>query len=198
MSSVARRRNRYTYDEYLSLEADSNVRHEYLDGEIYATAGGTVEHALLAGAVIVELGVQLRGGPCRVATSDLRIRVVASGKATYPDATVLCGDPQLDPEDPKGHTVLSPKVLVEVTSHSTEEYDRGDKFDLHYAQIPSLAEYVLVSHRERAIEVRRRAPNGEWSTLVARSTEQVRLESLGVTLDVDSLYEAALGEGRPR
>jgi Uma2 family endonuclease len=111
---------------------------------------------------------------------------------------VLCGDPQLDPEDPKGHTVLSPKVLVEVTSHSTEEYDRGDKFDLHYAQIPSLAEYVLVSHRERAIEVRRRAPNGEWSTLVARSTEQVRLESLGVTLDVDSLYEAALGEGRPR
>lgn len=198
MSSVARRRNRYTYDEYLSLEADSNVRHEYLDGEIYATAGGTVEHALLAGAVLIELGVQLRGGPCRVATSDLRIRVVASGKATYPDATVLCGDPQLDPEDPKGHTVLSPKVLVEVTSHSTEEYDRGDKFDLHYAQIPSLAEYVLVSHRERAIEVRRRAPNGEWSTLVARSTEQVRLESLGVTLDVDSLYDAALGEGRPR
>src|SRR5690606_4673943 len=116
---------------------------------------------------------------------------------TYPDATVLCGEPVLDPDDPKGHTVLSPHVLVEVTSNSTEDYDRGDKFDLHYSQVPTLAEYVLVAHRERAIEVRRRDEDGGWSVRVVGPTERVRLESIGVTLDVDALYDTALGHGRP-
>lgn len=157
-----------------------------------------MEHALLAGALITELGLQLRGGPRRVATSDLRVRILATGKATYPDITVLCGAPQLDPNDPKGHTVLSPTVLVEITSDSTEDDDRGDKFDVHYAQIPTLAEYVLVAHRERAIEVRRRGPDGAWVRVVAGPSEQVELVSVDAVLDVDALYDAALGPGAPR
>ena len=195
--SVARRLHGYTYQDYLTLEADSNVKHEFLDGEIYAMAGGTVEHALLSGDVITELRMQLRGGPCRVATSDLRVRVLETGKATYPDVTVICGDAELDPEDVQGHTVVNPSVVVEVTSKSTEHYDRGDKFDLHYSRIPTLREYVLVSHRERSIEVRRRGPEGQWTTATAGPSESVRLESLDAVLDVDTLYDAALGPGRP-
>lgn len=187
----------YTYQDYLTLEADSNVRHEYLDGEIYAMAGGSVEHAMLCADVITELRTQLRGGQCRVATSDLRVRVLATGKATYPDATVLCGEAELDPDDPQGHTLINPTALVEVTSKSTEDYDRGDKFDLHYRLIPTLREYVLVSHRERSIELRRRDATGEWSTHVAGPGASLKLESLDAVLDVDSLYDAALGTGRP-
>lgn len=197
MVTIARRLHGYTYQDYLSLEADSNVRHEYLEGEIYAMAGGTVEHALLSGYVITELGMQLRGGPCRVATSDLRVRVIETGKATYPNATVICGEAELDPEDAQGHTVVNPTVLVEVTSKSTEEYDRGDKFELHYSRIPTLREYVLVSHRERSLEVRRRGAEGQWSTTVVSAGQSVQLESLGAVLDVDALYDAALGKGRP-
>ncbi len=195
--SVARRLHGYTYQDYLTLEADSNVRHEYLEGEIYAMAGGSVEHALLSADVITELRLQLRGGPCRVATSDLRVRVLETGKATYPDATVICGEAQLDPEDAQGHTVVNPTVVVEVTSRSTEDYDRGDKFGLHFSRIPTLMEYVLVSHRERSIEVRRRGPNDQWTASVAGAGESVRLESLDAVLDVDALYDAALGAGRP-
>ena len=195
--NVARRLHGYTYQDYLTLEADSNVRHEYLEGEIYATAGGTLEHALLCSGVITELGVQLRGGPCRIATSDLRVRVLETGKATYPDATVICGDAELDPEDVQGQTVINPIALVEVTSKSTEDYDRGDKFELHYRRVPTLQEYVLVSHRERTIEIRRRTPDDEWIRSIAGSGESVCLESLSATLDVDALYDAALGSGRP-
>ncbi len=195
--STARRLHGYTYQDYLTLEADSNVRHEFLDGEIYAMAGGSVEHALLCADVIAELRMQLRGGPCRVATSDLRVRVLETGKATYPDATVLCGEAELDPDDVQGHTLTNPTVLVEVTSKSTEEYDRGDKFTLHYSHIPSLHEYVLVSHRERCIELRRRGPDGEWTIEVAGPGESIQLTSIEARLSVDTVYDAALGAGRP-
>jgi Uma2 family endonuclease len=197
MSLVARRHHRHSYQDYLALEEDSNVKHEYLDGEIYAMAGGTLEHARLGAEVIIELGIQLRGGPCKIGTSDLRVRALATGKTTYPDVTVICGEPALDPEDRKGHTLLNPSLLVEVTSHSTEEYDRGDKFDLHYRRIPSLREYVIVSHRERSIEVRVRQPDGQWSVTTAGPGQRISLPSLGAVVDVDALYDAALGAGRP-
>src|SRR4051812_18549083 len=82
----------YTYDEYRRFEAAANTKHEYLDGQILAMAGGTPEHAGLAAAVIEQLGPQLGGGPCQSFTSDLRIRVLATGLATYPDVTIVCGE----------------------------------------------------------------------------------------------------------
>jgi Uma2 family endonuclease len=101
---------------------------------------------------------------------------------------VICGPREVDPED--RNTVTNPTLLVEVTSNSTEEYDRGEKFD-HFREIPSLDEYVLVSHRERAIEVRRRDATGAWTTSVTRAGDRAELRTIGCTIDVDALYEGA-------
>ena len=150
-------------------------------------AGVTAEHAPLAMVVGGELMVALRGGRCRVYSSDMRVRVRKTGLCTYPDVTVVCGPREPDPEDM--NTVTNPIVLVEITSKSTEKYDRGEKFD-HYKQIRSLREYVLVSQRERAIEVRRRTASS-WTSHVARAGEKAVLKSVGVTLDVDAVYMAA-------
>ncbi len=176
----------YTYGEYLALEASSNVKHEFLGGQIYAMAGGTPEHAALAAAVIGLLFEQLRGGRCRAYDADLRVRT-PSGLATYPDVTVICGPSERDEIDPQ--SVTNPTLIIEVLSRSTEEYDAGDKFE-HYKTLPSLRQYVLVSHRERSIEVWTRGEGAEWQLAVVREGEIAGL-SIDARLDVHELYEAA-------
>ena len=123
--------------------------------------------------------------PCRVHTSDLRIYVEAAGLATFPDASVICGPLEQHPPSPKA-TALNPSVLVEVTSDSSEEYDTVLKRDL-YLTIPSLREYVIVSHRERRITVYTRAADA-WTTRVAITGGAVNVESVGATLSVDDVY----------
>jgi Uma2 family endonuclease len=118
-------RRHYTLEDYLGVEEMSAVRHELVDGQIFAMAGGTPEHAALSAAVLVVLGSKLLGGRCRPYSADLRIRVLATGLATYPDAAVICGEPERDPSSPTH--VTNPTVVVEVLSTSTEEYDRGEK-----------------------------------------------------------------------
>ena len=184
--------HRYRFADYLALEEASNTKHEFLNGEIYAMAGGTPEHAALAVAVSATLLSQLRGGPCRVYSSDLRIRVLATGLATYPDVTVVCGALERDAETPS--TVVNPKLVVEILSDGTEAYDRGEKLD-HYRSIPSLAAVVLLSHRERCVEVWERAPAGTWSLLTFRSGQTADLGSLPVRLVVDEIYLAAREPG---
>jgi Uma2 family endonuclease len=188
MVSVAHRA-RYTRAEYVAFERSSNVKHEFLDGVIYAMAGGSPQHAAVAATVITLLSVGLQGKPCRVHSSDLRIRIADTGLETYPDVSVVCGRAEVDPED--AHAVLNPIVVVEVTSPSTEEYDRGDKAE-HYKRIPSLREIVLVSHRERLVEVLRREEGGEWSRHEARVGETARLVSLECELRVDEVYRDPL------
>ena len=108
------RLHEHTYFEYLAHEEASNVKHEYLDGEIFAMAGGTPAHAELSVAVASTLRAQLEGKRCRVFSSDLRVRVAATGLATYPDVTVICGPLERDEESRE--TILNPTVLVEVLS----------------------------------------------------------------------------------
>jgi Uma2 family endonuclease len=174
----------YTYAEYLAHEQASNVKHEYLDGEIYAMAGGSPEHASLAMVIGSSLVTQLEGKPCRVFSSDLRVRVGHTGLTTYPDVSVVCGALQRDEESPE--TVLNPKVLVEVLSDGTESYDRGEKFE-HYKRIPSLVEYVLVSQKEPRIEVWHR-DGASWTREEGRAGERVSLRSIGCELVVNDLY----------
>jgi Uma2 family endonuclease len=176
----------YTFDEYRRFEATANTKHEYLDGQILAMAGGTPEHAGLAAAVIEHLGSQLVGGSCQIFTSDLRVRVLATGLATYPDVTVVCGALERDPEDGNGAT--NPTLLVEVLSPSTEHYDRGEKA-AHYRRIPSLREYVFVSHRERHIERWWRDAAGEWRSDEGRRGGRLELAAVGAVLDVDAIYD---------
>jgi Uma2 family endonuclease len=179
-----------TYAEYLAAEAKAEVRHEFLNGEVFAMAGGTPAHAALASAFARELGNALRDKPCRTFSSDLRIRVPDTGLTTYPDLSVVCGGIELDPQDP--NTITNPIVIVEVLSENTEGYDRGAKAQ-HYRRIPSLREYVLVSQQEARIEVQRRNEHGIWEIHDAREGEICELVSLGVRLDVRAIYEDPLG-----
>jgi Uma2 family endonuclease len=178
----------YTFREYVAHEAASNVKHEYLDGQIYAMAGGTPSHAALASAITGILYPQLRGGPCRAHSSDLRVRVAATGLATYPDVTIVCGPRELDPDDK--NTVTNPTLIVEILSPSTEEYDRGEKLE-HYRRIPTLRQVVLVAHRERRVDVWTRGEGGVWTSVEGREHAVVELDAIGARLDVGELYEAA-------
>jgi Uma2 family endonuclease len=177
--------HRYSFADYLALEEASNTKHEFLNGEIYGMAGGTPEYAALSVAVSSALLSQVRGGPCRVYSSDLRVRVLATGLATYPDVTVVCGDLERDPDSPT--TVVNPRVVVEVLSDGTEAYDRGEKLE-HYRRIPSMAAVVLVSHRAPAIEVWERTPDGSWHRREFGAGQSAEIEALPVVLVVDEIY----------
>jgi Uma2 family endonuclease len=181
------RRVHYTYAEYLGLEEESSVRHEYLEGEIYAMAGGSPDHAALAPALISIVRSQLPPG-CRMFTSDLRVRIPATGLSTYPDAAVVCGRTERASDD--ALAVVNPLLVVEVTSSSTEDYDRNEKLR-HYKSLPSLREVLIVSHRAPHLTLHRREESG-WSVLAAERGESVTLVSVGVTVAVDEVYRDAL------
>jgi Uma2 family endonuclease len=174
-----------SHADYLAAEAAGELRHEFLAGEVVAMAGGTPEHGALAMAVGGELRAALRGKPCRVFSSDVRVHVAATGLTTYPDLSVVCGRLETHPDDP--HAVTNPIVLVEVLSASSEAYDRGAKA-AHYRRLASLREYVLVAQDEPHIEVYRRNERNRWELVEARAGERVELASLDVTLDVDAIY----------
>lgn len=176
----------YSFEDYIALEELSEEKNEYFDGHILAMAGGTPRHSRLASRVNFHLERQFEKGPCATYTSDLRVRVQATGLATYPDLSVVCGPLLRDPSNK--NTALNPTVLVEVLSPKTERYDRGEKFD-HYQQIPSLKEYVLVSTRTEKVEVFHRNDDGSWRYTRAGSGEIARIEAIGATLSVDDLYE---------
>lgn len=181
-----------TYAEYVEAEAKSPVKHEWLRGEVRElfmprVASGTPEHARLAMSFGAELHAALRGRPCAVYSSDLRIKVEATALSTYPDITVVCGRAEHAADDPLA--LVNPTLLVEVLSDSTEAYDRGEKF-AHYRRIPSLREYVLVAQRERRIEVHRLNASGHWELHEALAGESV--EVLGVPIEVDAVYRDPL------
>jgi Uma2 family endonuclease len=116
------------------------------------------------------------------------LRVRATGLATYPDVTVVCGRSERDPEDELA--VTNPTAIVEVLSSSTEGYDRGDKFE-HYKAIPSLRQYVLVAHDRRRVDVWTRSADDGWTLVVSEDGETATLASIGCTVDVRALYDAA-------
>jgi Uma2 family endonuclease len=176
----------YSYSDYRSLEEASSTKHEFLNGEIYALVGGTPLHAGLQAAVATTLSNQLTGRECRVYGSDLRVRVLATGLATYPDVTVVCGAVQTDPEDK--NAAVNPSLIVEVLSDSTEEYDRGEKL-AHYQRIPTLKAVLLVSQRERRIELWERQES--WQHVTAESAQTVRIAALQCSLAVTAIYDAA-------
>lgn len=184
----AGRLHRYTYADYVALELSSPTKHEFLDGEIYAMAGGSEEHSALAAAILRALGNAVGNRPCRVHTSDLRIHVEAIGLATFPDGSVVCGPLEQHPPGPTA-TALNPTVLVEVTSDSSEEYDVGVKLE-SYRTIPALRDYIVVSHRERRITVHSRI-EGTWTVRVATAAGRARVSSLDVDLEVDEVYRAS-------
>lgn len=135
--------------EYLVIERDSEMRHEYLAGQIFAMGGASRNHNLITLNIGSQLHAHFRGKTCETYVNDMRVKVDSSGLFTYPDIVIICNKPQF--EDDEVDTLLNPQVLIEVLSQSTESYDRGKKFE-HYRQLPSLEEYLLVSQDEPHIE----------------------------------------------
>ncbi len=173
------------YPEYLRAETSASVKHEYLDGAVYAMAGGTPDHAALALALGSEIRNAVKGKPCRVYSSDLRVRIPLLNASMYPDATVVCGQIETAADDP--NAAVNPLIIVEVLSESTEGYDRGRKARL-YRQIASLREYVLVSHSSAWVEVHRRTPQGTWETFDFREGEVLELRSIDAAIPVSAIY----------
>lgn len=184
MSAVRGARHHYRFEEYLALCKDSTIRLEFWEGQIYAMAGGTVEHSRLS-LRIGSLLDQRRPAGCVALESNTRIRPLASNRATYADAVLVCGDFEYHPADPERNTIANPAVVVEVLSDSTAEDDQTDKFD-HYKLAPSLTDYLLVWQDEQRVELRSARPDG-WLVTTLGPGDTVELHQ-GIRFSVDELY----------
>jgi Uma2 family endonuclease len=183
-------KTRYTLQEYLDLEKSTEVRHEYLDGEVFAMGGASWPHVVIVSNIVRYLGNQLEGRGCQVTSNDLRVKVPGTGLYTYPDVTVVCGKPQF--EQP-GDSLLNPVVVAEVLSDSTEAYDRGKKFE-HYRSIDSLTDYVLVSQTEVLVEHYSRQPDGRWLyTAANKTTDSLSITGVGCVLNLAEVYDNVEG-----
>jgi Uma2 family endonuclease len=176
---------RYAVEEYLERERVSEVRHEFLGGEIRAMTGGSSNHSLISMNVGGELRSQLKNCGCRVYNNDMRIKC-RTGLYTYPDASVVCGASEF--ENNRNDTLLNPVAIFEVLSPSTQAYDRGDKFS-HYRTIPSLKEYVLISQDWPLVEHHIRDDSGKWTLFTTTDRAgSVRLSATRVELSMSEIY----------
>lgn len=174
------------FDEYLALESRSEVKHEWINGLVYAMSRGTPEHGRLSAAIVRALP---QTDECRVYSSDTLLYIEKAQHSTYADASIVCGAILTRGAKDKngkslGEAITNPTVVVEVLSRSTEQRDRNERFIL-FQQIDSLEEYVLISQDERRIEVRRRAGRN-WNSEVKVSGETFRVHGCEIT--VDSIY----------
>ena len=178
---------RLTPQEYLEIERKAEYTSEYHDGEMFAMSGARRSHNLVAMNIGANVHRQLRGRPCEVYASDMRVLVNSSGLYTYPDVTVVCGTPQF--LDVATDTLLNPVVLVEVLSPSTEAYDRGRKFE-HYRTIASLRQYVLVASDRVQVDVFTRQDGEQWLlTSASAPGSEIELASIECRLSVADIYE---------
>ncbi|MEM7038811.1 MAG: Uma2 family endonuclease, partial [Bacteroidota bacterium] len=150
---------KYTYQEYLAMEANAEYKSEFYNGKIYAKSGATFTHSLIGTNTTSILGNALNGKDCLTFNSDLNIRIEAADANAYPDAFVICGPPEFD--QGRKHVVTNPTLIVEVLSDGTAAWDRGGKFK-RYRQIPSLKEYVLIEQEDIQVEVFRKNEIGFW------------------------------------
>ena len=174
-------------EEYDEMEEISNVKHEYFNGEVYAMSGGTNRHAVICTNVAAALHAALKGKPCRVVASEQRVKIEASGLQTYPDASVYCPDARFAGKGDQ--MLLSPTVLIEVLSPSTETYDRGAKF-IHYKRLPSLCDYVLVTQAYILVEHFHRHDAESWLLKTYNELEhKVWLDSIECEISLADLYD---------
>ena len=184
MSSLAAQ-TIYTPEEYLALERKATLKSEYINGEILAMSGASLAHTRITADIVTELNNQLRGGECEVISNDMRVKTGPRGAYFYPDVVVFCGGPQV--EDNVFDTLLNPILVVEVLSPSTEAFDKGEKF-MHYQEIASLREYILVSQDRVRVEHYRLAET-QWVQSEFHAPEDVLpLVSIGCELSLADIY----------
>jgi len=177
-----------TFDDWLEGErASLEGRSEYLDGEVFAMTGASVEHNAIVVNIVRELSIQMKGRPCQVYANDLKVRIRPADAGKYPDLIALCGEHQF--QDGRRDVLLNPSLIVEVLSDSTEAYDRGKKFAI-YRQIPSLREYLLISQHQVQVELFSRGDDGRWTLSdYSALSDSVLLPSVGCTLSLAEVYD---------
>ena len=172
--------------EYLTIERAAEIRHEYRRGEMIAIGGSSRAHNLIAGNILWKLHKQCEDHECEVYVSDMRVKVSDEEVYTYPDVIITCDSPKF--EDDEFDTLINPRVIVEVLSKSTEDYDRGTKFEM-YRRLASLQDYVLVAQDKMHVEQFQRQPDGRWILEEFDSPERtLAFETSNCILQVADIY----------
>lgn len=178
-------RLRMTEAEYLAFDGVDDIKYEFYADEAFAMAGGSANHSRITLNAGATLRAAVRGTGCEAFDSNLRVKIERTGLMTYPDATVVCGKPRFCQKD----TLANPRVLVEVLSPSTENYDRGTKFT-HYQKLDSLQEYLLVSQDKVHVDHYTRQPDGRWLfSVYERPDASICLASIPCEFPVAEFYE---------
>ena len=178
---------RLTPEEYLAFERASEAKHEFYDGQVFAMAGTSLNHARISKNIVKSVDSQSTSTGCEAFSGDIRVKVSARGFYTYPDIVTVCGTPEL--EDSVLDTLLNPKVIFEVLSPSTESYDRGRKFAL-YQGLDTLTDYVLVSQDTCRVEHYEREDAGHWRLAVHDSIDQsLQVRSVGCEIPLREIYD---------
>lgn len=179
-----------TPEEYLTLERQAEFKSEYFAGEVFAMAGASQRHNLIAANVIRLLGNQLLDRDCNVYPIDMRVKIPRINKYTYPDIAVVCGENQF--EDDQYDTLLNPVLITEILSESTEAYDRGKKFE-HYQSLESLREYVIISQDAYRLEQYVRQDDRTWMYTEFHSADDpASLPTITCTLLLKDVYAKVL------
>lgn len=180
----------FSGDDYLAWEAQQPGRSEYVAGEVFAMAGGEDRHASASLNLAIALRAELRGGPCRVYMSDVKLRVEAADAYFYPDVFVTCSAADLADRLVK----REPLLVAEVLSDSTAAYDRGGKFAA-YRQLPSLREVLFIDVSRRVVDLYRRGGDGLWVLHPLQAGDTMVLSSLGLSVPVDRIFDDLEGDG---
>ena len=156
-------------EQYAAMEDEAAYKSEFIAGRIYAMSGGTPKHSAIAANVTREIGTLLKRGPCQVYSSDLRVGIMPLDVEAYPDVTIVCGEPHVNPFDK--NSIINPTVIFEVLSPSTEGYDRGEKW-ARYRRLDSLQEYILVSQDKPCLEHYVRQEDDTWVFTFAEGLDE--------------------------
>lgn len=180
--------NFHTPEEYLDFEREAKTRHEFLNGEIYAMAGESLSHSRVCINLSGEVRDKLKGKPCEALSPNMKVRTSTASLFSYPDLTVVCGEPQF--HDTKKDVLVNPQAIFEVLSPSTEIYERTTKFQRYRLGNPTLTDYFLISQDKPFVEHFTKQADDNW---VYRSyselEESVKIESLNCELSLQEIYD---------
>jgi len=185
--AVAYNKMKYTIEEYLAKEKESDIKHEYYQGEIFAMAGVGLPHNIIFSNLFGSISSFLKGKSCRPFGSDFRVHIPQNTLFTYPDISIVCGE--ITTRENDDENLLNPTVIIEILSPSTRSYDKGKKFSL-YQQIPSLKEYILVDSEALEAEAWFIYPDGYWGLKeYTKKEEQLLIQTIGLLLPLTDIYE---------
>ncbi|MCP9751512.1 Uma2 family endonuclease [Ferruginibacter sp. HRS2-29] len=179
--------NHFSPEEYLAMEREATEKHEYYQGEIFAMSGASINHSKIATRITGELISRLRGKPCQPYNNDLRIHIPKNTLYTYPDISIICGEPQTT--DSSLDTVTNPSVIIEILSKSTANYDLGQKFSL-YREIVSLKEYIIIDSESIFVQKNIRNSDNSWLVTYHDSIEVFFvIDTVHLNISLQDIYE---------